>query len=52
LHVLKQDAWSTEGTVIVLERATRGTAPVWPEPLESIKERRYGESALWYGRRR
>jgi len=52
LHTLKQDAWSVDGTIIVLERAARGTAPVWPEPLESIKEKRYGESALWYGRRR
>lgn len=40
------------GAVVVLERSTRGAPPRWPNVIESVKQKRYGDSALWYGRRR
>ena len=46
------DRWTAPGAVVVVERGARAAAPVWPDPLESIKQKRYGESSLWYGRRR
>ncbi len=52
LRTLAREGWSEPGTVVVLERSARGTAPVWPDPLEMIKQKRYGEGSLWYGRRR
>jgi 16S rRNA (guanine966-N2)-methyltransferase len=52
LAELAYDGWSSPGTTIVVERAARGAPPVWPEPLDMVKQKRYGESALWYGRRR
>ena len=35
--------------VMVVERATRSAAPVWPEGFEEPLTRKYGDSTLWYG---
>ncbi|HWL38071.1 MAG TPA: 16S rRNA (guanine(966)-N(2))-methyltransferase RsmD [Frankiaceae bacterium] len=37
--------------VVVVERSVRSPEPVWPEGVERVRERRYGEGVLWYGRR-
>jgi 16S rRNA (guanine966-N2)-methyltransferase len=52
LDALKRAGWTQVGGVVVIERSGRTPEPVWPDPLESIKGKRYGETALWYGRRR
>lgn len=39
------------GEMVVVERATRDGALTWPDGLRSDKVRRYGDTALWYGRR-
>jgi 16S rRNA (guanine966-N2)-methyltransferase len=39
------------GGVLAVERSVRSPAPAWPEGVETVRERRYGEGALWYGRR-
>ena len=44
--------WVVPGGVIVVERSARGAEPAWPEAIESVKQKRYGEGLLWYGRRR
>lgn len=41
----------TDGGVLVVERSSRSPAPVWPDGVEGVKERRYGDGTLWYGRR-
>ena len=41
--------WAAD--VVVVERRTRGPAPTWPEGLEALRSRRYGEATLWYGSR-
>ena len=40
------------GAVVVVERSARGVEPSWPDVIESVKQKRYGEGLLWYGRRR
>jgi 16S rRNA (guanine966-N2)-methyltransferase len=42
--------WLAAGAVLVVERSSRGEGPRWPERVEPLKERRYGEGTLWYGR--
>lgn len=51
LRALVTHDWLTERAVVAVERASRGAALAWPEGLEPVKDRRYGEGALWYGRR-
>jgi 16S rRNA (guanine966-N2)-methyltransferase len=41
--------WAAD--VVVVERRTRGPEPAWPEGLEPLRSRRYGEATLWYGSR-
>ena len=36
--------------VVVVERSSRSPEPVWPEGVERVKDRRYGDGTLWYGR--
>jgi 16S rRNA (guanine966-N2)-methyltransferase len=43
--------WLLVGGIIVVERASRSASPTWPSHFEAIKQRRYGDGALWYGRR-
>jgi 16S rRNA (guanine966-N2)-methyltransferase len=37
--------------IVVVERAARTAAPSWPIVIQPIKNRRYGDTVLWYGRR-
>jgi 16S rRNA (guanine966-N2)-methyltransferase len=50
LRMLAGPQWLAEEAVVVVERSARGDALGWPEPLESVKHKRYGEGMLWYGR--
>ena len=43
--------WVAPGGVVVVERATRSTPPTWPDGLQALRARRYGEATLWYGSR-
>jgi 16S rRNA (guanine966-N2)-methyltransferase len=38
------------GGVLVVERSARSPEPAWPDGVERVRERRYGEGVLWYGR--
>ena len=40
----------TPGGVVAVERSVRSPEPAWPEGVEGVRERRYGDGALWYGR--
>jgi 16S rRNA (guanine966-N2)-methyltransferase len=44
--------WLTPGGIAVVERSARGPEPGWPDVIQSVKQKRYGEGLLWYGRRR
>jgi 16S rRNA (guanine966-N2)-methyltransferase len=41
--------WLEPGAVVVVERDRRGEAVTWPAGLVGDRERRYGETVLWYG---
>jgi 16S rRNA (guanine966-N2)-methyltransferase len=42
--------WLAVDAVVGIERASRGPGPRWPEGIEALRSRRYGDSTLWYGR--
>jgi 16S rRNA (guanine966-N2)-methyltransferase len=42
--------WLAADAVVCVERATRDSAPTWPDGIETLRSRRYGDSTLWYGR--
>jgi 16S rRNA (guanine966-N2)-methyltransferase len=51
LEALVGPGWLAPGAVVVVERATRDPQLSWPDGLEAVQSRRYGDSTLWYGRR-
>jgi 16S rRNA (guanine966-N2)-methyltransferase len=42
--------WLVPDALVCVERASRDPALRWPDGLEPVKSRRYGDSTLWYGR--
>jgi 16S rRNA (guanine966-N2)-methyltransferase len=48
---LESSGWLGSDAVVIVERATRDAPWVWSKPLVAVRERRYGEGTLWYGRR-
>ncbi|MEP7020902.1 MAG: 16S rRNA (guanine(966)-N(2))-methyltransferase RsmD [Pseudonocardiales bacterium] len=52
LGTLATPQWLAESAIVVVERSVRGIEPAWPDAIEAIKQKRYGEGVLWYGRRR
>jgi 16S rRNA (guanine966-N2)-methyltransferase len=42
--------WLAPGAIVVVERSSRGRGPSWPGVTQPVKQRRYGEGTLWYGR--
>ncbi|MEV4411786.1 16S rRNA (guanine(966)-N(2))-methyltransferase RsmD [Catellatospora sp. NPDC049609] len=42
--------WLAEDAVLVVERSSRSPEPTWVEGVTGERGRRYGETALWYGR--
>jgi len=51
LAALAEDRWLVSGGVVVVERSWREAQLPWPSEIKAIKQRRYGEGCLWYGRR-
>jgi 16S rRNA (guanine966-N2)-methyltransferase len=51
LATLGEPGWLAVGAIVVVERAARGQEPRWPDSVEQITKRRYGDAMLWYGRR-
>ncbi len=43
--------WLSQDAVVAVERRTRGPLPAWPEELELVRSRRYGEATLHYALR-
>lgn len=40
--------WLAEPAVVAVERPSRGADPQWPDGLEGLRSRRYGEATIWY----
>ena len=49
LTALASNAWLVPGALVVVERSARSAEPTWPDGLDPIRSRRYGETVLWYG---
>ena len=52
LDALADQRWLAPDAVVVIERSARGAELIWPDALEPLKHKRYGEGMLWYGRYR
>jgi 16S rRNA (guanine966-N2)-methyltransferase len=50
LRALVEGDWLAPGAVLVVERPSREEGWEWPTPLVGLRERRYGEAVLRYGR--
>ena len=50
LTALVAGEWLAPGAVVVVERSSRDEPFAWPTPLTPIRDRRYGEALLRYGR--
>ena len=50
LESLVTGEWLAEEAVLVVERSSREEPWEWPTPLAGLRERRYGEALLRYGR--
>lgn len=51
LVTLSEPGWLSSAAIVVVERASRGAEPQWPQSIALVTQRRYGEGVLWYGRR-
>ncbi|HEY3013555.1 MAG TPA: 16S rRNA (guanine(966)-N(2))-methyltransferase RsmD [Nocardioides sp.] len=49
LAALVANDWLVPGALVVVERASRGEGPTWPDGLHAERSRKYGETTLWYG---
>lgn len=47
---LLASGWLAPQAVVVIERPSRGEPMRWPPGLVAVRDRRYGETTLWYGR--
>ncbi|WP_020574811.1 16S rRNA (guanine(966)-N(2))-methyltransferase RsmD [Actinopolymorpha alba] len=47
---LREHHWLATDAVVVLERSTRTGEFAWPDGFVADRMRRYGDTALWYGR--
>jgi 16S rRNA (guanine966-N2)-methyltransferase len=50
LRSLSAGRWLAPGAVVVVERSSRDAPWEWPTPLAGLRDRRYGEALLRYGR--
>ncbi|GAA1476086.1 16S rRNA (guanine(966)-N(2))-methyltransferase RsmD [Nocardioides aestuarii] len=49
LSDLDGQGWLVPGAMVVVERSARTDAPSFPDGFTDVRERRYGETTLWYG---
>ena len=48
LQAISRPAWLVGDGVVVVERSRRD-AFTWPEPLTGLRDKKYGDTILWYG---
>lgn len=49
IALMTRTGWVAEGSLVVLERARRSAAPVWPAVFAECWSRSYGETMLYFG---
>jgi 16S rRNA (guanine966-N2)-methyltransferase len=48
LSALHDQEWLVPGAMVVVERGSRGPEPAWPPGFSESREKKYGETVLWY----
>jgi 16S rRNA (guanine966-N2)-methyltransferase len=48
LSALCAQGWLVPGAMVVVERASRSAEPTWPEGFGDTRQKKYGETVLWY----
>jgi 16S rRNA (guanine966-N2)-methyltransferase len=48
LSALRDQEWLVPGAMVVVERGSRGPEPAWPDGFGERREKKYGETVLWY----
>jgi len=48
LAAMRDQQWLVPGAMVVVERGSRGVEPAWPEGFSASREKKYGETVLWY----
>jgi len=51
LACLVSNGWLAHGALLAIERPARTGEPAWPDGVESLTTRRYGDTLVCYGRR-
>ena len=51
LTALVAHGWVEPGGAVVVERSARSVEPGWPDGLVRWRQKKYGETMLWYLRR-
>jgi len=49
LRLLDHHEWLVPGAMVVVERWVRSDPPTFPVRFSDLRERRYGDTTLWYG---
>lgn len=49
LRLLDHHGWLVPGAMVVVERSARSEPPDFPAGFTDHRERRYGDTSLWYG---
>lgn len=49
LLALSAEGWLVPGALVIVERSARSPEPRWPDGITGDREKRYGETVLWYG---
>jgi 16S rRNA (guanine966-N2)-methyltransferase len=48
LTALLDQEWLVPGAMVVVERGSRGAEPDWPDGFTGSRQKKYGETVLWY----
>jgi 16S rRNA (guanine966-N2)-methyltransferase len=48
LSALAERDWLVPGAMVVVERGSRAAEPGWPEGFAGSRQKKYGETVLWY----
>ena len=48
LALLVTRGWLSDDAFLVVERSARSPEPRWPQGLDGVGERRYGETKMWF----
>ena len=48
LAAMRDQEWLVPGAMVAIERGSRGAEPEWPDGFSDSREKKYGETVLWY----